>query len=206
MAMTGPGASASRSGQREAQILGAAAELFRRKGYSATTLQDVAEQVGLHKSTLYHYFASKEELLFRIVTDVREVVDRVADDVAELDVDPLERVAAYLRRLIALGFADPARTTVFRDDLARLSPARHAEQLDRRRRQRDALAALIADAPVRDATDPQVLAEILIGAARGMVAYSSAPNPSVADAALMVDVLVHGLADAPADRLAGART
>jgi len=196
--MSGAGPHASPRGEeREEQILDAAAELFRRRGYSATSLQEVADRVGLHKSTLYHYFASKDDLLFRIVRDVGAGVDRVADDVAELDVDPLERIAAYLRRLIEFGAAEPAKAAVFREDLARLSPPRLDQQLALRRRQCAALAALIADAPVRpalDAVGPDVLAELLIGAARGMMSYRSEPEPSPEDAGVMVDLLIRAIA------------
>lgn len=196
--MSGAGVRASPRGEeREEQILDAAAELFRQNGYSATSLQEVADRVGLHKSTIYHYFASKDDLLFRIVRDVRAGVDRVADDVAELDVDPLERIAAYLRRLLEIGAAEPAKAAVFREDVAQLSPPRLEQQLALRRRQCAALAALIADAPIRPeldaAAEPEALAELLIGAARGMMSYSEA-EPAPADAALMVDLLIRAIA------------
>jgi AcrR family transcriptional regulator len=193
---TGAHASSQRGEDREEQILEAAAELFRRRGYSATSLQAVADRVGLHKSTLYHYFASKDELLFRIVQDVGAGVDRVADDVAGLDLDPVERIAAYLRSLIAIGAAEPAKAAVFRDDLAQLSAPRLDEQLALRRRQCAALAGLIAEAPIRPGIDasPDVLAELLIGAARGMLAYRGAPEPSSAEAATMVDLLIRAIA------------
>lgn len=51
---------------REQEILDAARKLFREKGYYATTMQDIADAVGLQKASLYHYIRSKEALLLKI--------------------------------------------------------------------------------------------------------------------------------------------
>lgn len=52
------------------RILRAATEIFSRRGYRATSMNEVAAEVGLRKPTLYHYFHSKEELLVRLYEDV----------------------------------------------------------------------------------------------------------------------------------------
>ncbi|MDR1513174.1 MAG: TetR/AcrR family transcriptional regulator, partial [Propionibacteriaceae bacterium] len=72
--------------KREARlgaILDAATELFTRKGYEATTVDDVLEAVGMGKGTFYHYFKSKDEVLEavvdRVVARVVEHVEAIAD-------------------------------------------------------------------------------------------------------------------------------
>ncbi|KYP79660.1 TetR/AcrR family transcriptional regulator [Ferroacidibacillus organovorans] len=50
------------------EIAQAAITLFNRKGYHATSVQDIADEVGLQKGSLYHYINSKEELLLEIAT------------------------------------------------------------------------------------------------------------------------------------------
>ena len=58
-------------GKRKA-ILGAALTVFSRKGYAEASVDDVAEQAGIAKGTLYLYFRSKEELyLAALVSDLR---------------------------------------------------------------------------------------------------------------------------------------
>ncbi len=54
----------------ETQILEAATELFAARGFSGTSLQDIAEATGLTRPALYHYFSSKEDLLSRLVSEV----------------------------------------------------------------------------------------------------------------------------------------
>ena len=48
------------------RILKEAARLFTEKGYEATSIQDLAEALGLSKAALYHHFRSKEEILYEI--------------------------------------------------------------------------------------------------------------------------------------------
>lgn len=47
------------------EILEAARALFARKGYNATTMEEVAEEAGLAKGTLYLYFSSKQEIYLK---------------------------------------------------------------------------------------------------------------------------------------------
>jgi TetR/AcrR family transcriptional regulator, cholesterol catabolism regulator len=54
------------SEERKAEIIHTAARLFDESGYASTTMEDIASAVGLAKPTLYHYFPSKDEILFDI--------------------------------------------------------------------------------------------------------------------------------------------
>jgi iron-sulfur cluster repair protein YtfE (RIC family) len=46
------------------EIIAAAAKVFRTKGYHAATVQDIADEVGILKGSLYHHVKSKEDLLY----------------------------------------------------------------------------------------------------------------------------------------------
>lgn len=52
--------------ERRKNIIREAASLFERTGYFNTSMNDIAEAVGLSKSTLYYYMSSKEEILYLI--------------------------------------------------------------------------------------------------------------------------------------------
>lgn len=49
------------------EILDAAARVFRRRGYRASTVEDIATELGILKGSLYHYINSKQELLYEVV-------------------------------------------------------------------------------------------------------------------------------------------
>jgi AcrR family transcriptional regulator len=81
---------------RRAEICRTAAQIFRDRGYDATSVSDIARALGITKAGLYHYFESKETLLFEITA---YGLDRVRDEVlvpARAVRDP----AARLRQLV----------------------------------------------------------------------------------------------------------
>ncbi len=66
----GPRKTTRKARAREEDIFRAAARIFHRKGYAATSLQDIADEVGLLKGSLYYYIDSKEDLLFGITKTI----------------------------------------------------------------------------------------------------------------------------------------
>jgi TetR/AcrR family transcriptional regulator, cholesterol catabolism regulator len=65
--------------RRQREIYEVAARVFHEKGYEQTSMDDIAEAVGLLKGSLYHYIDSKEDLLYGIAKAVNKVVaDRMA--------------------------------------------------------------------------------------------------------------------------------
>ncbi len=57
--------------QREEQILTIAEQVFADRGYQATTMEDIADRVGVTKPLIYEYFGSKEGLLSACITRAR---------------------------------------------------------------------------------------------------------------------------------------
>jgi AcrR family transcriptional regulator len=89
-------ASNDRAEERRAKLLAVAAEVFSRRGYRATSMRDLAALAGIGKPTLYHYFASKEELLTRLYQQVMDECLGSARAIVAEGLDPL----ATLRALI----------------------------------------------------------------------------------------------------------
>lgn len=77
-------------------IVTAAAALFARNGYRATTLDAVAAAIGVKKASVYHYIASKEELLIAIYERIFDRIEGAVRPIATLDFPPDEK----LRRMI----------------------------------------------------------------------------------------------------------
>jgi len=78
-------------------IVSAAAKVFRTKGYHAATVRDIAEEVGILKGSLYHHFASKEELLYLVVKEPIAQMYRAIAEIAVADLGATEK----LRRAIS---------------------------------------------------------------------------------------------------------
>src|SRR5947207_409360 len=58
--------------RRQQEILEAAARVFHEKGYESTSIQDIADEVGILKGSLYYYIRSKEDLLYEIIRDIHD--------------------------------------------------------------------------------------------------------------------------------------
>jgi AcrR family transcriptional regulator len=71
-------------------IVEAAAEIFREKGFAAASLEDIASSVGIWKGSLYHYIDSKEDLLFAVVKEPAERILAEIQQIAELDLPASE--------------------------------------------------------------------------------------------------------------------
>jgi len=80
------------------QLLDVAAHLFGEKGYEATTLEEIALELGILKGSLYHYISSKAEL-HALVTKRRleQLIDE-AERIAGLDIPADEKLAQALRK------------------------------------------------------------------------------------------------------------
>lgn len=88
----------SRNGRRQ-QILEAAAAAFHEKGYEGTSIQDIADRVGMLKGSLYYYITSKEDLLDEILTAAHDVAIELIDEVhAREGVDTAMQMIEWLVR------------------------------------------------------------------------------------------------------------
>lgn len=74
-------------------LLDKAAELFVRRGYANTRIQDIAEEMGLARSSLYHYFKSKDEVLQALTEEIAaQSVERLEALRANRQLTPVERL------------------------------------------------------------------------------------------------------------------
>ena len=147
------------------QILARAAELFAKQGYTATSMNQVAEACGVSKPSLYHYVRDKYQLLVEIAEDH---VGRLQALVAVVQQEPLAP-EARVRRLIECfleAYADAqAAHRVLTEDVKFLEPADRKRVLDGEREVVAAFADAIALArpELRDVELDKPLTMLLFG-------------------------------------------
>jgi AcrR family transcriptional regulator len=141
--------------RREAEVVAAAARVFHERGYADASVQEVADELGILKGSLYHYIRTKEDLLFRIFQDVHRDVESILAEVASVaDLDPLERIALYVQRQVLYNLANLARISVYYHELRRLGPERLALVLEWRKPHNEFLRRLIREAQEQGLADP----------------------------------------------------
>ena len=87
--------------QKRAQMVKAAAILFREKGYEATNLIDIAEAVGTGRSSIYYYVDSKEELLQEAVSDVSTGNLEMIRQLLESDMSAPDRIKTFIQHTMS---------------------------------------------------------------------------------------------------------
>ena len=111
---------------REREIIDAAAHLFHEKGYAATSIQDVAEAVGILKGSLYYYINSKEDLLFAILQDCHHASMRQLHEWQQVEGDVLVRLRAFIEGHVLANVGNLVKIGVFLHDFRYLSEDRRA--------------------------------------------------------------------------------
>jgi AcrR family transcriptional regulator len=152
--------------KREREIIDA--EIFHRNGYADTSVQDVAEAVGILKGSLYYYIDSKEDLLYRVLLEVHEDAEGIIGAIAAMtELGPLERIAVYVKRHVEYNVRNFTKVAVYYHDFDLLSPDRRAEIRKHRRRYEVFLENLIREAQeageVSPDADPRVLSYCMFG-------------------------------------------
>lgn len=97
--------------ERREGILMAARRRFAASGFEATTMRQIADDVGLIAGSLYHHFASKEDMLHETL---RDAVFRLRDGAEEIK----RRDADVETRLVALIFFDVEQLTSYQEEHA----------------------------------------------------------------------------------------
>jgi AcrR family transcriptional regulator len=90
------------------RILDAALELLAEHGYEGTSLQQVADRVGLHKSTLFHHFKSKEELAHEVFRGLGERLLKRLEPILAEDPPHFESLLAALDASVEHFAEEPA--------------------------------------------------------------------------------------------------
>jgi TetR/AcrR family transcriptional regulator len=150
--------------QRE-QILARAARLFARRGYTATSMNEVAEACGISKPSLYHYVRDKHQLLVEIA---ETHIGRLEALVAEIQVEslaPEQRLRRLITDFLAVYAEAQAEHRVLTEDVKFLQPVDRRRILDGERKVVAAFADAIADArpELRDAALAKPLSMLLFG-------------------------------------------
>lgn len=99
-----PRTNSIRRAESMAAVKGAACQLFVRRGFRSTSMDMIAQKVGLTKGAIYFYFKDKDSLLIDILADSRRLFfDHLFDDIGQLAHSPAAQVDLFLNRIVRAG-------------------------------------------------------------------------------------------------------
>jgi AcrR family transcriptional regulator len=129
--------------QRE-EILARAAELFAKKGYPGTSMNEVAEACGVSKPTLYHYVRDKDQLLGEIARTHIDRLQSLVDEVSRQRLAPEAQVRQLIERFVDEYAGARNAHRVLTEDVKFLQPEDRERVLDGERRVVAAFAEAVA--------------------------------------------------------------
>ena len=116
---------------RKVEILRAAAQLFHEKGFHATSMNDISKAVNLTKPGLYHYVASKEDLLYAIMDHAMSRLQEGVIAPAISQSDPYQCLDSIIENHAVLVMEDRI-LTILTDEMAGLNPEHYAFLIQRK--------------------------------------------------------------------------
>ncbi len=106
---------------RREDIYEAAADLFRKKGFAATSMRDLARAVNLTASSLYNHIHSKEQILQEICFSTARKFEAGMDEVERMQGSCTDKLRALIRQHIHIAVTDRTSITAFNDEWRHLS-------------------------------------------------------------------------------------
>lgn len=190
--------------QKRAELVQAAARVFKRQGLQGSNLGDIAAEAGVDRASLYYYVASKEELFHEVVRGTVLANLKAAQELQHSVGSPAEKLRTLIGQLM-LSYADnyPILYVFIQENLTHVSDkdAQWAAEMRRTNKEYeqivvDLVAEGIRDGSMRDVGPPWIVAYGLMG----MVGWTNRwfnPDTSPATAkeiaGTFADMLLEGL-------------
>ena len=156
---------AEKRSRRRREILHSALRAFRERGFHETTLDDIAERLGVRRTALYHYFPDKEAILHACHLEALEDLKRIVRDARRLGTAG-GRLAHVIREHVRV-MTDTLEGSPLGIEVTAFSPEHRAGIVAARDRYERALREIIAEG-IRGgefrAVDPKIAAFAILGA------------------------------------------
>lgn len=198
-AATAPRRPRGRPGHDHETVLRRAIDLFNRQGYDATSVSDLAADLGVTKSAIYHHFPGKESLLEAALDEALDGLDRAVEEalVATRGESAYNRLRVTVESSVSILVAHlPAVTLLLR--IRGNSPVEEAA-ISRRRAIDDQLARLVRAAAdegaLRADIEPVLVSRLVFGMVNSLVEWYDPAGPldTAALAAAISTVVFDGL-------------
>lgn len=128
------------------KILLVAGRLISQKGFKGTSLQKISDGVGLHKSSLFHYFKNKEEILLRILEHSTDEVNAELGKILKSQtIEPEEKLRRAIENHLTLLGNNFDRVNVYLNQIQHLSKKNQKIYLRKRKKYEKDLEKIIVE-------------------------------------------------------------
>jgi len=161
-------------------ILQEAAHLFREKGYPAANLRELARRAGIQGGSIYHHFASKQEILFQLMDHtMNDMIERLTVRL-EGAATPLEKLQRLVYFHIEYFVTGPDQTYITDDELRNLEPQNYLEIVAKRDRYQRIVEGILAEGKAEHGwllEEPKLYTRALLKMCAGVATWYKLDGP-----------------------------
>lgn len=164
--------------QKAEQIIEVASRLFSEKGYKATSLRDIGSHATLHKSSLFNYFANKEEILMAVMDKSlnkhMNILNEIANDNRLAGIEKF-KLALEKQILVTCRYRD--HINVYLTEIMSLSPANREKYNKKRKEYESCFERIVKEAQADDRSglvkglDPKIVKLGVLGMCNWMIKW-----------------------------------
>ncbi|GAB3206771.1 TetR/AcrR family transcriptional regulator [Marinactinospora thermotolerans] len=144
------------------RLLSVATRLFAERGFERTSVQELVDAAGVTKGAMYHYFSSKDDLLYAIYQRVLAMQTRRLNEFAQAGGPVEERLRAAAADVVHTTVDNLDDTVIFFRSLHMLSPDRQSAVRKERRRYHECFRAMIEEGARAGVFRSDVPADIVV--------------------------------------------
>ncbi|MEM7372577.1 MAG: TetR/AcrR family transcriptional regulator [Bacteroidota bacterium] len=126
------------------QFIEESLKLFHQRGYKATTIREIAQQLNIEAATIYNYIKSKQELLDSLLFEIANKFQSGIRNIATSSYSPLEQIKLLIAMNVRLTVENPYHVSLLVNEWKHLDEARLLEFLDNRNSYEQQFQAIIA--------------------------------------------------------------
>ncbi|OWU86640.1 hypothetical protein ATO6_07640 [Oceanicola sp. 22II-s10i] len=199
------GAVASREEIRELKrraALRVAARIFNEKGYHATSLDEIADEIGVTKTALYYYFKNKEQLLYECIKVTYDCGANARLEAEKFNGTAFEKLQELYRRFMENLMEERGAYTTMAN--IRSLPAEQQQELMERRRNLDRYSRMLIEKAIAEGSvrklDVRITSNFFLGAVNWILRWHTeddAMKPSDVSAHFL-DLFMNGIVQRPA--------
>lgn len=183
---------------QRSDILQAAAQVFRQKGYHAASMQDIADLVHLQKASLYHHVEGKQDILLAILDHAFDLLIADLEEVVATDLPPDQKLRQAMHAYVGRLTKDADLAAVLLLEYRSLEPKARAQHVKRRDHYEKIWRNLIkegVEANIFRHVDEAVATFALLGVQNWMITWFKLGGSLTAQqlADRFYDLFLHGL-------------
>jgi AcrR family transcriptional regulator len=167
------------------RLLTVATRLFAKKGFESTSVQEIVEAAGVTKGAMYHYFSSKDDLLYEVYARVLRMQTERLEKFAAAQEPVADRLYEAAADVVVTTIANLDDSMIFMRSMHQLSPDKQRTVRADRRRYHELFRTIVEEGQrsgeFRDDTPAELVVDYFFGSVHHLGWWYRRSGPLTAD-------------------------